>query len=339
VTYIDRDFYNKIAQGQYSNISPWTKIGYCPTIDTTERDVWSYGATQALVGIPTAAMTMYATSSEATADKATVLATATADAGGSTTTLVDADGNFVVAGVQVGDVLILDKTGTTPEWGYITTVAATVLTCSNGFSSGGVGTLRGYDVLDVNAAGQTGALAVKTEYLTTAYAEKSAITILNGTAEVAVAADMFRVNSFRVIATGSGNKPVGNLSLKIAAAGTTRYSYMLAGYTRARNSFYTVPAGKTLYITEWNIGWATPNDTKFQTARFYMRANIEPSTSFNVGSIFYPYKETIVTNAQELITFLIPGKYPAKTDIRVCGLAFNAGSGAAASVMRGYLVS
>jgi len=53
---------------------------------------------------------------------------ATADAGGSATSLVDADGDFVNAGVLVGDLVFNDTENT---YGFVTNVTATTLTLTN----------------------------------------------------------------------------------------------------------------------------------------------------------------------------------------------------------------
>jgi hypothetical protein len=316
-TLITSDYFDAISRGDISGHTPWVKIGYNGAlVASTEADLWS--ATGAYV-FPTAALTMEVLSSNNTADVAVNLKSATADAGGSTTTLYDANGNFVVAGISAGDCLILDKTGTTPEWGYITTVAADTLTCSGGFSSGGVGTSRAYDVLDYNAATRTGAHAVKVEYL-------------NGTTAVPLNTDMFRVNSFRVIAAGSGNRPTGNLTLRQNGGAT--YSYITALYTRARNVQYTVPDGKTLYVTSglFSYGYAS-NSTNY--CRMYTRANREPSTGFLTGNIFYPFTEIVAANDSIPKEWEVPTKLAAKTDIKVSAIATYAGVGMVA--LRGWL--
>jgi len=237
--------------------------------------------------------------------------------------------------VEIGDCVILDKSGTTPEWGYVTAVAANTLTIGGGFSSGGtVSEGRTYSVIDYNSAGKTGAHAVKIEYLTTAFVEKSEIVILNGNTAVNTSnTDIYRINSFRIIA---GYKAVGNLSFRVSG-GSTTYSYITAGFTRARNSMYTVPVDKTLYITQWSVGWATPNDSKVQSARFFTKANIEPSTRFKTGALFYPYTEVIVSNAEVVIHFDIPTQLTAGVDVVVNGIASTGGSGPAVSVLRGWL--
>jgi hypothetical protein len=197
-------------------------------------------------------MVMEVASSSATADAdiGTILFDATCDAGGTTTTMLDAGVDFT-ATAAAGDYIIIEKSGTTPEWGVLTAVANGSVTFSGGLSSGGsCATARTYQILDSSAA--TGAMAVKIEYLDDAFAEKSEIVILNTTTYVdTVNSDLYRINSFRVIACGTKATPtyaaVGNITLR-GNVTTTTYSYITAGYTRARNVMYTVPAGKTLYI-------------------------------------------------------------------------------------------
>jgi hypothetical protein len=197
-------------------------------------------------------MVMEVASSSATADAdiGTILFDATCDTGGTTTTMLDAGVDFT-ATATAGDYILIDKAGTTPEWGVLTAVANGSVTFSGGLSSGGsCVTARTYQILDSSAA--TGAMAVKIEYLDDAFAEKSEIVILNTTTYVdTVNSDLYRINSFRVIACGTKATPtyaaVGNITLR-GNVTTTTYSYITAGYTRARNVMYTVPAGKTLYI-------------------------------------------------------------------------------------------
>jgi hypothetical protein len=324
-----------IGEGNITGHTPWTKIGFSPTVNATESSLWSKGG--AYVFASAAFQGDVVSDSGGNEDVGTSIFNGTSN-GGSTTTLIDTTKTFTGGtAVEVGDCIVLDKSGTIPEWGYVTTVAATTLTCSSGFSSGGTGSGRAYTVVDKNTAGKTGAHVVKFDYLTTAFAEKTEMVLLNGNTPVnTVNTDIYRINSFRIIAAGSGNKPVGNLSLRVSGGGTT-YSYITAGFTRARNNQYTVPAGKTLYIIQWAVGWATPNDTKVQIARFYTRANREPATGFKTGSIFYPYTEIICANTNSIVIFEVPTKIASGFDIMVNGLATTPGSGPATSVLRGWL--
>lgn len=329
-----QSYYDQIAEGNVTGHTPWSKIGFNPAITTAMEDIWSAGG---LYVFPTAADGWDVVSSSAE-DAGTVIHSGTADAGGSTTTIVKAGENFLTT-TAVGDCVILDKSGTTPEWGYITSVDSdTQITCSGGFSSGGTGASRAYSIVDQSVATNTGAQAVKIEYLDGSYVSKSEIVIMNGTTPVnTVNVDMFRVNSFRVIAAGSTYATVGNVSLRLEGGAATTYSYISAGYTRARNTIYTVPSGKTLYIFMWQIGASTNNDTKVQTARIMTRANREPSTGFLTGNMFFGYTEMLITNESGGITFPIPTKLLAKTDIRVSAIGLTGFNGSVTSVLRGWL--
>ena len=358
-----KSFLKNIAANVYPNIKSWWKIGYTPTLNSTESDIWSYAGLYGNSGLfPAAAVQMEIkeiAGGENTNDIGTIIRGSrsvpiTSDAGGSTTTLLDADIDFGADGgtaVVAGDILLLDPSGTVspniPEWGYITTVATHQLTCSKGFSLGGTGTTRKYLVI---SSAKTGALVMKIDYLTNTYLEKTLLIPTNGTTAVltlndagAALSDLYRINSFRMVAAGSTAKTAESWLLQTVGGGAgTIWSYITKGYTRARNTIYTVPANKTLYITEWNVGWAVPNANKIQSARLFLRANFEPSTLFNTGNIFYPYFEQIISNEETSIEYEIETLFPQKTDIKVSGIGFTAGApgtGAAASVIRGFIVS
>lgn len=345
MTYINRDFLTNIAMGGYSNIVPWTKVGYNDTITTAEENVWSAGG---LYVFPPSAVQMEIVGSENTEDIGTILfgsrtVPVTSDAGGSTTTLLDAGVNFS-ATATAGDLLICDPSGTSPEWGWITTAANGSLTFSGGLSSGGTGTTRKYLVIDASPV--KGALAIKVDYLSN-YVAKTMIIPTNGTTVVTTLDDagaaqtMERVNSFRIIGTGTEagttNKSYGYWIIRPAGGGTT-YSYISLGKLRARNSAYTVPSGKTLYVTDLNVGWGDDQEAKILIARFIVESNQEPSTFFVNGTCFYGYGETLVNNSNIHLPRPIPQKFVQKSDIKVSCQAFS-GSGPASSVMRGFLTT
>jgi hypothetical protein len=280
---------------------------------------------------------MEVVSSLATADVdiGTKLFDATCDAGGTTTTMLDAGVNFS-ATAAIGDYIIIEKSGATPEWGVLTAVANGSVTFAGGLSSGGsCATARTYQILDTDAA--KGAMAVKIEFLDTTYAAKSEIVILNINVPVPLVNLAYRINSFRVIAVGTKatalNAPGGNLTLR--KNGGLTYSYITLGFTRARNTAYTVPLGKTLYVVQWTVSGATTNN-KVESVRAMARANIEPATGFNSGLIFYPFTEILCTNATNSIEYKVPVKLPAKTDIKITAYPFGAYTGPMTTVLRGW---
>jgi len=335
MSYIDKNFLENIAFGSYSNITPFSKIGFSPFIGTTNAatisDLWSYGGRYTF---PTAATAMSVVSSSAgDEDLGTLLHSGTSN-GGSTTTLELTGENFAT-GTAIGDLVILDKAGTTPEWGYVSAVTSnTKLTCAGGFSSGGTGSGRVFEVIDVSV--KTGVHAVKIGYLDTAYASHEEIVVLNGNAEVAMTGTPLRANSFRAISYGTNLGAVGNLSLKASTPATQVYSYITALYSRARNVMYTVPAGKTLYVVSCSMSYGcAANQANY--ARMSIRANIVDQTSFVMGNTFWPYTEIVCSNNGIELHFPIHAKLPAKTDIKISGTATAVGQ--ATSVIRGYLLS
>ena len=339
MSYINSDFLQKVSFGQVSGVTPWSKLGFNPSLTTVEEDIWSAGG---LYVFPTAATAMEVVSSSATDnDKGTQIHDGGAtDADGSTTTLKVTGENFSTT-TAVGDLVILDKAGTTPEWGYVTAVTSnTVLTCAGGFSSGGTGASRTtYHVVDVSAT--TGIHAVRIEYLDTSWASKSEIVILDGDTAVDLIGAPYRINSFRSISVGTTAGAVGNITLEANGAGQD-YSYITLGYTRARNCVYTVPAGKTLYPICWHAGFAT-TDKSAECARIRVKANLVGSTAFIMGGVvglsntFWVYAEVIASNGMAELDFPVYPKLPPKTDIKVSATA--TGPGAVTSVMRGILVT
>jgi hypothetical protein len=319
-----------IAEGNVLRHEAWTKIGYTPTMTTADSDIWSSAG---VYTFPTTPGAWEVVSTDNAADIGTSIKAGTST-GGSTTTLTDTGANFLAAtAVAIGDCIVLDKSGTTPEYGYVTTVAAQTLTVAGGFSKGGTGAARAYTVIDTSAT--AGAQALRITYLTSLFEEKAEIFLLNGTtARVGVNADCYRVNSARVIAAGANAKPTGAITLRPSGGGTT-ISYITPGYTRARNIAYTVPKDKTLYVTSANFSYSTTGNANKEYARLYTRAT--QNEGFRTGKIFYPFTEITIQNASLQIVFSEPTKLLSGVDIKVSGIATAAGI--ATCSLRGWLES
>lgn len=325
-----------IAEGNVANHTPWTKIGYSPAQTAgVNTDIWSYSATQPVYLFPTAAIQMEVTSSSNT-DIGTIIHSGTST-GGSLTSLVSAGENFNTT-TAIGDCVILDKSGISPEYGFITAIVSdTEITIGGGFSHGGSGSGRAYSILDESAT--AGGHAVEINYLDGSYAEKREIVILNGNAVPAgviatVNTDIFRINSFRIIAAGANKIPSGNIFLR-ATGDTPVYSYITLGFNRARNSMYTVPAGKSLYVVQCQGGFGTTGKASREYARITTRANIDPTTRFKTDGLFYPFTDIISSGEDVIMPLPLPTKLPAKTDIKVS--AVTSETGVVTSVLRGWL--
>lgn len=312
-----------LGEGDITNHTPFTKIGYAPAMTAgVNTDVWSYSGTQPVYLFPTSAMGMEVLSSNNVDDISTIIHNGTST-GGSTTQLVSTGENFLTT-TAAGDVVVLDKAGTTPEYGYITAVVNdTTLTIAGGFSLGGTGSGRTYDILDVSA--KNGAMAVEVKYLDGTYAQKSEIILLNGTTVVPTTnTDIFRVNNFRMIVAGANKVPTGNLTIR-HLADTPVYSYITAGFTRARNAQYTVPLGYNLFVYEFDSGYATTGNANKEYARVTTRANVDPTTKFMTDGIFYPFTDCLSQNTTIPIPISCPTRLPEKTDIKVSCIASQTG--------------
>lgn len=315
-----------IVEGNIENHISFSKLGYTSTLTAgVNTDIWSYAPTQPVYLFPTVAQQMEVVSSNNTDDIGTSIKTGIST-GGSLTTLIDTGANFTGAtAVAIGDTVLLDKSGTNPEFGYVTAVtSATQLAIAGGFSRGGSGLGRSYIVLDTSAT--AGAHAVETTYLDGNYLEKREIHILNGTTEVpTVNNDLYRINNFRVIAAGANKIPTGNLSIR-NTTNTPVYSYITAGFTRARNAMFTVPSGKTIYIVTYIAGYATTGNANKEYARITPKANIDPTTGFQVDGIFYPSIDIIAQNISVPVELSIPFRLSEKTDVKLSAIATAAGA-------------
>lgn len=319
-----------IAEGNVSGHEPFEKIGYSLVTGTTTKDVWSY--TDVTINLPTTATAMEVYTNSANDLGTVIRGPLTADAGGSTTSIVDASEDFTAATtVAIGDLVILDKAGTSPEYGFVTAVSTNTLTVGGGFSGGGSGAGREYYVVDVSAT--SGAHAVQIKYLTTAFAEKKEVVITGGNATGVnlVNTDVYRINSCRVISAGSGGASAANIQVQDADGTTPIYTYITAGYTRDRNSVYTVPAGKTLYIAQINAGYATSTN-QVQNARLILKATQD---QFFKTNLFQAQAEILCPNSTGIAELILPLKIVSGVDIKFT--AVPSANGQVTTVVRGWI--
>lgn len=105
-----------------------------------------------------------------------------------------------------------------------------------------------------DASAGTGARTVDVNYLRAGFIPATQRVTLNGTTPVVLTdTDIIRINGLHVMTVGSNGVPVGNLSLVDNATGTITYGYISVGLNASRQCVYTVPAGKTLFITRWDV--------------------------------------------------------------------------------------
>ena len=169
-----------------------------------------------------------------------------------------------------------------------------------------------------------GVQSVTAVYLKSDYTQSSCTFTTNGTNWVASGgshADMWRINAFVAMTAGTSKKAVGNIILR-QVVGTTVHGYIVAGKTQARQAFYTVPSGKTVYITGASLGCA---GTKYIV--FTVRSNSNPLTSTVTDrGIFYPGLDIALLNSNLTTVLPIPRVVRSTVDLKVEAIAEAAGS-------------
>ena len=185
-----------------------------------------------------------------------------------------------------------------------------------------------------DTAAGTGVQQVHLYYLDAAGVDKEETITLNGGVVATTATNILRVQAFRAARCGTGKKAAGNIDIR-AIADTPVYSRIALGYTRARNSAYRVPAGKTLYIT--SLVYGANGAAAGKDARFTLRASYDDK-GMHALDFMVPYNEVLLVDAAFYRAFELPVPIPQNTDILVSALAGNA-STLCASTLRGYLVT
>lgn len=185
-------------------------------------------------------------------------------------------------------------------------------------------------------AGGNGVLTVRINYLNVALQEKETTVTLNGTTAVPTSVtDIYRVNFFRAASVGSSGKAAGNINLR-HLTDTPVYAQIEAGYTRARNIFYTVPAGKALYIT--SIAFSSALSTAVKAVRFTTRATYDNISELvlTAGLFFMSYHEVVLLNGSYTKELEIPTKFSAGVDLKVSAKSDSAGA-VCGCYLRGWL--
>jgi hypothetical protein len=158
----------------------------------------------------------------------------------------------------------------------------------------------------------TGIHTVTLYYLTNDFTEKTEDINLNGTGVVTTSgSDIYRVQALKAKVVGTGGAAAGTITIR-NLADTPVYSSIEIGYNRSRNTMYTVPKAKTLYVTSIFAGCSCTSgsgavvtlkatyDHDAAAARTFFMPHAE--VSLGVGAIYRPFE--------------LPLKFIAGTDIK-----------------------
>ena len=167
-----------------------------------------------------------------------------------------------------------------------------------------------------DTAAGTGARSVHIHYLDAEYQEQFETVTLNGATPVNTAAtDIRRINGMHSWTVGSGGVPAGNISIR-AVGGAVTYGYILAGLNMARQAIFTVPAGKRLKISHWQVSSGS-------TGEHFCTTTIRATTHAGVllPGVFLVQDEAGSQNGGGAYDFAVPRVVPATADIKVSSIS------------------
>lgn len=167
------------------------------------------------------------------------------------------------------------------------------------------------------------------------YSEYSVTLDTNGQTPVPLPdTSLIRVNSIRAEQVGTNLMSVGTIDCRLVGGAATVYRRIDAGYTRGRGMTYTVPLGKTLYIT--SIVVSSGYTTSGKVVRWIGRAQVDDTAPTVRIPFFQVFFETLTQDATFHRDFEIPVKIPATADLKVSAVSNGAGSFCSCA-LRGWL--
>lgn len=171
-------------------------------------------------------------------------------------------------------------------------------------TSAGVVTLVSASGDDTSAG--TGARTVEVEGLDANYAPLTETFTMNGVTNVVGSSSFLRVFRMRVLTSGTGEINAGNIT---ASIGGSNVAQILADKGQTLMAVYTIPAGKSGYLTKFQ-----GSISKNQEAVFKIRIK-EFGNGFNVKGQFGTFSNSITYD------YPIPLQFKEKTDIQILGKA------------------
>lgn len=181
----------------------------------------------------------------------------------------------------------------------------------------------------------TGVQKVRVSYLDADYSAQTQEISMNGATPVPLTdTTILRVNSIRATQVGTGGVAAGLITCRLVGGAATVYRSIVAGFTRGRGATYTVPLGKTLYIT--SIVVSSGYTTAGKLVRWIARAQVDDTAPTVRIPFFQPFFEVMTQDNSFHRDFEMPVAIPATADLRISATSNGAGSFCACS-LRGWL--
>lgn len=285
-----------LSRGLIPGTSHINKFGRNADIDIGPEDIWDGGD----LWVPPTAARFHNIASSSGNDIGTVVSEGIVTAGSSTVLLIDETADFVTDGVAVRHVVLND---TNMDHSIVVSVdSATQLTIEpthhlDGLNSG--------DSYRIAKGTSTGAFVIHVWALDEGMIEKEEFIVLNGTNNVVTIREYWRI--YRMHADGAASRVVSNVGdiTAIAQIDGTVTAQISVGNGQTLMAIYTIPAGKTGYMTRFsstinrsNVGALanlTLRQTKFAAldgagsiVEHYF--SLATDGSSHITHMFFPYK-------------------------------------------------
>jgi hypothetical protein len=181
----------------------------------------------------------------------------------------------------------------------------------------------------------TGIQKVRVGYLAADYSSASQVIDMDGTTPVALTSTtVLRVNSIRATQVGAGGVAAGLVTCRLIASPYTVYRQIALGFTRGRGATYTVPLGKTLYLT--SILVSSGHTTAGKLVRWTARAQVDDNDPTTRIAFFQPFFECMTQDNTVYRNFEMPIRIPATADVKISATSNGAGS-ICTCALRGWL--
>jgi hypothetical protein len=170
----------------------------------------------------------------------------------------------------------------------------------------------------------TGVQKVRVSYLDADYSAQSEVISLNGLTPVPLTdTTVIRVNSIRATQVGTGLMSAGTINVR-TVTGANIVRSIPTGFTRGRGATYTVPLGKTLYLT--SISVSSGYTTSGKVVRWFGRAQVDDSDPTTRIPFFQVFFETLTQDNNFHVDFGMPIRIPATADLKISATSDGAGS-------------
>jgi hypothetical protein len=169
------------------------------------------------------------------------------------------------------------------------------------------------DPAKADTSAGTGIHKIRIYYLTSTFVEKTEDCFLNGTGEVnTTATDIYRINKVRPLVVGTGLKAAGNIDVYNMTTHGTIYTRIATGFTKGRQLVYTVPKGKSLYITQ--LSGSCGGTTAPKYGKFVLRSTWD-SVSGARNAWMTAYVEQGISSGTFIRDLPCPIKFPEGSDV------------------------